>query len=328
MQANKDRHDLPITLSDVYAARERLRGVIHPTPLQSCQSLGEQAGVMTWLKPECLQRTGSFKFRGAYNKIASLDDEARSRGVITYSSGNHAQAVACAAQTFGVRAVVVMPEDAVASKVVATRGYGAEVHFAGLDSLARQARALELQEQYGYAMVPPFDDPAIVAGQATVGLEIVEELPDVAFIVVPCGGGGLLSGVALAARLLRPYIEVIGIEPAGAADAQASLAAGAIIEGDSQTICDGLRVKRVGELNFRLIQEYVSSITTVADEAVLDAVRFLALRAKLVVEPSGAVGAAALLTGEITATCIGQNVVVVLSGGNIEASLLASILVR
>lgn len=318
---------LPVTLHDVYAARERLRGVVNPTPLQRSRTLERRCAAAVWLKPECLQRTGSFKLRGAYNTIASLSAAERERGVITYSSGNHAQGVACAAGLLGVRAVVVMPEDAVPAKVAATRGYGAEVVFAGRDSLQRQARALELQQEFGYTVVPPFDHPAIIAGQATVGLEIIEELPDVGVILVPCGGSGLLSGVALAARELRPDVRVIGVEPAGGADAQASLAAGRVVEAETvDTICDGLRTKRIGALNFRYVQRYVSAIVTVPDAATLDAMRFLALRAKLVVEPSGAVGVAALLTG--AATPLAGPVVVVLSGGNVDQALLARVLMQ
>jgi threonine ammonia-lyase medium form len=322
-QSNLDA--LPVTLDDVYAARERLRGVINATPLQLSRTLGARVGDPVWLKPECLQRTGSFKLRGAYNKIATLSAEERARGVITYSSGNHAQGVACAAGLLGVAAVVVMPEDAIPAKVAATRGYGAEVVFAGLDSLQRQARALELQREHGYTVVPPFDDPAIVAGQATVGLEIVEELPEVATVIVPCGGSGLLSGVALAVRERRPEARVIGVEPAGGADAQASLAAGSIVEAATvDTICDGLRTKRIGALNFRVLQRHVSQIVTVPDPATLEAMRFLALRAKLVVEPSGAIGVAALLS-EVIRPVAGA-VAVVLSGGNVDAALLAKVL--
>ncbi|MGI8914248.1 MAG: threonine ammonia-lyase [Chloroflexota bacterium] len=315
---------LPVTLDDVYAARERLRGVINATPLQQSRTLAA-GGAAVWLKPECLQRTGSFKLRGAYNKIAGLSAEERARGVITYSSGNHAQGVACAAGLLGVQAVVVMPEDAIPAKVAATRGYGAEVVFAGLDSLQRQAKALELQQQHGYTVVPPFDDAAIIAGQATVGLEIVEELSDVATVLVPCGGSGLLSGVALAVRELRPQACVIGVEPATAADAQASLTAGTVVEAEGiDTICDGLRTRRIGELNFRFLQRYVAAIVTVPDAATREAMRFLALRAKLVVEPSGAVAVAALLRGAVAAT--EGPLVAVLSGGNVDAAMLAQVL--
>ena len=325
MTVDLSPEQLSVTLPDVYAARERLRGVINATPLQLSRTLSAQVGSTVWLKPECLQRTGSFKLRGAYNKIAGLSAEERGRGVITYSSGNHAQGVACAAGLLGVRAVVVMPEDAIPAKVAATRGYGADVVFAGLDSLQRQERALELQRQHGYTVVPPFDDAAIIAGQATVGLEIVEELPDVATVIVPCGGSGLLSGIALAVRELRPAAQIIGVEPASAADAQASLVAGRVVEAASiDTVCDGLRTRRIGDLNFRFLQRYVSRIETVPDAATLEAMRFLALRCKLVVEPSGAVAVAALLGGLQPAA--NGPVVAVLSGGNADAGLLARVL--
>lgn len=316
---------LAVTLDDVYAARERLSGVINPTPLQLSRTLGFRCGAEVWLKPECLQRTGSFKVRGAYNKIASLSSEERARGVITYSSGNHAQGVACAAGLLGVRAIVVMPEDAVPTKVEATRAYGADVVFAGLDSLARQARALELQRDHGYTVVPPFDDPAIVAGQGTVGLEIVEQLPRVDVVLSPCGGAGLLSGLALAVRALRPETTVVGVEPAGGADAQASLRSGQLQQAAQvTTICDGLRTVRIGALNFQILQRCVTDIVTVDDDAALEAMRFLALRAKLVVEPSGAVAVAALLRGALAVA--GKTAVAVLSGGNVEASLLARVI--
>lgn len=325
MAANLSADQLPVSLDDVYAARERLRGVINATPLQRSRTLGALVDAEVWLKPESLQRTGSFKLRGAYNKIASLSAAERARGVITYSSGNHAQGVACAAGLLGVKAIVVMPEDAVPAKVEATRGYGADVVFAGLDSLQRQERAMELQREHGYTVVPPFDDPAIIAGQATVGLEIVEALPNVGTVLVPCGGSGLLSGTAFAVKTLRPEATVFGVEPAGGADARASLHAGRVVAADTvETICDGLRTKRIGDLNFAILRQCVADIVTVTDEQALDALRFLALRAKLVVEPSGAVAAAALLSGAARPTT--GPVVAVLSGGNVDAGLLAKVL--
>ncbi len=317
---------IPVTLHDIEAAAQRLQGVINTTPLQLSRTLGALCGANVWLKPESLQRTGSFKVRGAFNAIASLSVAERSRGVITYSSGNHAQGVACAAQILGVKAVVVMPKDAIASKVAATRGYGAEVEFAGYDSLERQERALQLQREHGYTVVPPFDHPAIVAGQGTVGLEIVRELPDVDAVVVPCGGSGLLSGTALAVKTLRPTAAVFGVEPEGAADARASLHAGHIIDLERiDTICDGLRVKRVGALNFAILQRHVTDIIAVPDAACLEAMRLLALRAKLVVEPSGAIGVGALLRSLLPLGSA-RNIVIVLSGGNIEAALLQKVL--
>lgn len=315
-----------VSLTQVQEAHARLHNVINPTPLQRSRTLSALCGGEVWLKPESLQRTGSFKLRGAYNRIATLSADERARGVITYSSGNHAQGVACAAQILGVKAVVVMPENATPSKVAATRGYGALVEFAGFDSIERQQRALELQREHGYTMAPPFEDPAIVAGQATVGLEIVNELPAVEMVVVPCGGGGLLSGTAFAVKSLKPQAQVFGIEPEGAADARASFHAGHVIDLETiNTVCDGLRVKRVGALNFALIQRHVTDIFAVPDAATIEAMRFLALRAKLVVEPSGAVGVAALLKSLVPAAR-GKQIAIVLSGGNVDAALLQSAL--
>ncbi len=310
-----------VSLDDIAAAAELLRGVINRTPLQVSRTLGALTGAEVYFKPESLQRTGSFKIRGAYNCIATMPPEQRARGVITYSSGNHAQAVACAAALVGVPAVVVMPEDAVAAKVAATKGYGARVVPYGLDSLQRQQKAEELQAEYGYAMVPPFDHPAIIAGQGTVGLEIVQELPDVEVVLVPIGGGGLISGVATAVKELRPQARVIGVEPAGAPDAYRSLREGHIVQIDTvRTIADGLRNKRLGQLNFAHIRRYVDDIVLVEEDAIYRAIRFLLERAKLVVEPSGAVTVAALLSGAVNAS--GRRVVAVLSGGNIDRQVL------
>lgn len=313
------------TLAALQEARPRLTGVINPTPLQISRTLGAMTGATVWLKPECLQRTGSFKIRGAFTKIARLSAEERERGVITYSSGNHAQGVACAARLLGAKAVVVMPEDAVPAKVAATRGYGADVEFCGLDSLQRQQRALELQAQHGYTMIPPFDDPDIVAGQGSVGLEIVSELPDVDVVVVPVGGGGLISGVSLGVKLSQPAVAVVGVEPEGANDAQQSLRRGEVVTIDEvHTIADGLRPKRVGALNFAIIRLHVDDVVTVSDDEIRAAMRLLLLRAKLVVEPSGAVGVAALLARKLD--CAGKRVAVVLSGGNADPSMLREVL--
>ena len=310
-----------VTLEQIRAAAGRLSGVINPTPLQLSRTLGALARAEVYLKPESLQRTGSFKIRGAYNCIASLSPEERARGVITYSSGNHAQALACAAGLLGAPAMVVMPEDAVPAKVAATRGYGATVVHYGLDSLQRQQRAEELQAEHGYTMVPPFDHPAIIAGQGTVGLEIVQELPDVDVVLVPVGGGGLISGVATAVKELRPIARVVGVEPAGAPDASRSLRAGHIVQIDEvQTIADGLRNKRLGRLNFEHIRRYVDDIVLVEEEVIYAAIRLLLERARLVVEPSGAVAVAALLSGAVDVA--GRRVVAVISGGNIDRQVL------
>ena len=311
----------PVSIDEIYTARERIREVAVRTPLVPAVGLEVPSGNELWLKAENLQRTWSFKLRGAYNAVASLEGTERARGVITYSSGNHGQAVACAASLLGIPAVVVMPDDAIPVKVRMTRRYGADVIFAGHTSLDRQQRAMELVEEHGYAVIPPFDDRRIIAGQGTAGLEIVEQLPDVQAVVVQVGGGGLVSGVATAVKALRPEVRLIGVEPAGAADARDSWASGTITTWASvDTVADGLRTSRVGELNFATIRELVDDIVTVTDDEILEAVRVVANGAKLIAEPSGAVAPAAVLTGRTGLR--GMRVVAVISGGNIDPDQL------
>jgi threonine dehydratase len=310
-----------VTLDDIRRARERISGPIVRTPLLPAFALRVPDGNALWIKAESLQRTGSFKARGAYNAVAGLDPDGRRRGVITYSSGNHGQAVAFAAHELGVRAVVVMPEDAIPLKVELTRQWGAEIEFAGHTSLDRQERAMELVEEHGYVVIPPFDDPRIIAGQGTAGLEIVEQLPDVEAVVVQVGGGGLISGIATAVKSLRPDIRVIGVEPEGAADARDSLAGGALVTWDRiDTVADGLRTSRIGDLNFATMQRYVDQIVTVPEDAILRTVGDLATAMKLVVEPSGAVATAAVLGGFTELS--NQRIVAVVSGGNIDSQRL------
>ena len=302
-----------------------LRGVAVVTPLVAAVGLSVPDGNELRLKTENLQRTWSFKLRGAYNAVASLSTDERRRGVITYSSGNHGQAVACAASLLGIRAVIVMPEDAIGIKVAMTRSYGAEVVFAGHTSLDRQERAMELIEAHGYVVIPPFDDRRIIAGQGTAGLEIVEQWPDVQAVLVPVGGGGLLSGVATAVKALRPDVRVIGVEPEGAADARDSWTSGAITTWASiDTVADGLRTSRVGHLNFETMRELVDDIVTVTDEEILTTVRTLVNGAKLVAEPSGAVAPAAVLVGKTGMR--ETRTVALISGGNIDPARLRSCL--
>jgi threonine dehydratase len=314
----------PVALDEIRRARERLEGVIVRTPLLRFGGATPD-GISLWLKAESLQRTGSFKFRGAYNAIAGLSEEERQRGVITYSSGNHGQAVACAAHLLGVRAVVVMPEDAIPVKVELTRRWGAEIEFAGHTSLDRQARAFELIEEHGYAVLPPFDDRRIIAGQGTAGLEILEQLPEVDAVVVPVGGGGLISGISTAIKTQRPEVRVIGAEPEGGADAKASLETGTLVTlGHVDTIADGLRTSRIGDLNFATIRECVDEIVAVSDEETLRAVGILANEAKLVVEPSGAVTTAAVLFGHTGLKDL--KTAAVISGGNVDPARLRACL--
>ncbi|HEX6507591.1 MAG TPA: threonine/serine dehydratase [Chloroflexota bacterium] len=315
----------PVSIDEIRAARDRIAGVVPRTPLVPALGLEVPDGNELWLKAENLQRTWSFKIRGAYNAVSSLDDQQRARGVITYSSGNHGQAVACAASLLGVRAVIVMPEDAIPVKVEMTRRYGAEVVFAGHTSLDRQQRALELSAEQGYVVIPPFDDRRIIAGQGTAGLEIVDQLPDIQAVVVQVGGGGLISGVATAVKALRPDIKVIGVEPEGGADARDSWRSDALTTWDEvDTIADGLRTSRIGELNFATIRDLVDDIVTVSDGEILAAVRTLANGAKLVAEPSGAVAPAAVLTGRTGLR--DTRVAAVISGGNIDPAQLRTCL--
>ena len=284
---------------------------------------------LLWFKPENLQRIGSFKLRGAYNKIASLSDEERQRGVVAYSSGNHAQGVALAARMLGVRATIVMPHNAPRNKVENTAGYGAEIVFAGHNGSERQARAEALAREKGYAMVPPFNDEAIIAGQGTIGLEIVAAVSDVDCVLAPVGGGGLIGGTAAALKLSGCRAQVIGVEPELAADAHASLHAGHIVEfsGEetSRTLADGLRAQHVGEVNFEYLRAYVDEIVTVSEGEIREAMRRLALEAKLVAEPSGAVPFAAWLFHRKQLPPA-QRTVAVISGGNVDPKLLAEIL--
>jgi threonine dehydratase len=314
-----------VTLEDARRAARNLAGVANRTPLLALLPLGDELGVPVYAKPESLQRTGSFKFRGAYTRISALSAEERARGVITYSSGNHAQGVACAARLAGTKALIVMPEDAVPAKVKGTQEYGAEVVYCGYESIDRQIEAERLAAEHGYVIVPPFDDPLIVAGQATAGLEITADLLDAATVLVPIGGGGLISGVAMAIKETQPRARVIGVEPESGADAQQSLREGHIVDWPGgRSVADGLRSRRVGTLNFGLMQRYVDDIVAVSDEQILDAVAYLHRRTKLVVEPSGAVGVAALRAGAIAP---GKGpVVVLLSGGNIDPQLLCGLL--
>jgi threonine dehydratase len=311
----------PVSLDEIRRARERISQVVRQTPVLPATNLSVPNGNRLWLKAENLQRTSSFKIRGAYNAIAGLDEPARARGVITYSSGNHGQAVACAAHLLDVRSVVVMPEDAMPVKIEATRRWGAEVVFAGHTSLDRQERAMALVQEHGYTVIPPFDDRRIIAGQGTAGLEILEQLPEVDVVLVPVGGGGLVSGIVTAVKSLRPEVIVIGVEPATAADAQDSLRQGTLMTWDHvDTVADGLRTSRVGELNFATMQELLDDIVTVAEEDILRAVGLLALNEKLVVEPSGAVTTAAVLFAALPFS--DTRIVAVISGGNVEPARL------
>ncbi len=312
-----------VTLDEIRAAAARIRGAAVRTPLLRWDDT-------TWLKPESLQPIGAFKMRGAYNLIASLADDERARGVVTYSSGNHAQAVARSARLLGARATIVMPRNAPQVKIDGVQRDGAEIVFTGPGSEERHRIALELVAQRGYVMVEPYDDRRIIAGQGTAGLEIAEEMPDVTSVVVPVSGGGLSSGVSTAVRALAPNARVIGVEPELAADARESLAAGEVVswpaEMTTRTAADGLRVEHLGRLPFIHLRRYLDEIVTVTEEQMVDAIRQLATRARLVVEPSGAASMAAHLSGAARREPGDDRRVVLLSGGNIDPHRLAEIL--
>lgn len=312
-----------VSLGDIRAAAARIRGVAMRTPLLRTTLV---AGLDLYLKPEMLQPVGSFKLRGAYNKIASLSPEQRAAGVITYSSGNHAQAVAFAARALGTKAVIVMPSNAPQVKLDSTRRHGGEVVLVGPASSERLAKAEALSREHGYVMVPPYDDPLVISGQGTMGLEIMEDLADADVILSPVSGGGIISGIAAAVKQIDPRVKVIGVEPELAADAQHSKRSGHLqvwpAEKTTRTIADGLRTQSLGELPWKHVQAFVDDIITVTDDEILTGVRELALGARLIAEPSGAVTYAAsrFHTGELGGA---KKVVAVLSGGNIDPAILA-----
>jgi threonine dehydratase len=313
-----------VTLADIRAAQQRIKGVAFRTPLIPHPKV---AGL--YFKAESLQPIGAFKLRGAYNKVAGLPEAERRRGVITYSSGNHAQAVAYAARAFGIKAVIVMPDNAPPVKQEGTRALGAEIVLVGPASSERLAKAEELSAQHGYVMIPPYDDAAIVAGQGTCALEILEELPDAGLVLTPVSGGGMLSGTATALKLSGSKAKVVGVEPELAGDSQESFRSGNRVEWPAEkttrTICDGLRTQSLGRLNFELIRKYCDDIVTVTEDEIRAAIRELATEVRLVVEPSGAVPYAAWRWHRKDLPAA-ERVVCVLTGGNIDPGLLREVL--
>ncbi|HUH08081.1 MAG TPA: threonine ammonia-lyase [Egibacteraceae bacterium] len=313
-----------VSIDDLEAAAKRLADVAVRTPVEESRAVSEAAGMRAVLKCEHLQRTGSFKLRGAYNRIVGMSEEERARGVVCASAGNHAQGVALAARILGVRAKVFMPTGAPLPKVEANRAYGADVALVGDSFDDAYAASREWADEHGGTYVHPFDHCDIIAGQGTVGLEILEQVPDVGSVVVPVGGGGLISGVATAIKSRRPSARVIGVEPAGAAGMAAALAAGAPQPLEQvSTIADGLAAKTAGALTLAHVQQRVDEVVTVPDEVIAKAVLLLVERAKQVVEPAGAAGLAALMAG---AGQLAEPVVVILSGGNVDPLLLLRIL--
>ena len=313
--------DQLVELDAIREAHERIRSVVTRTPLYPADVLKRELGCEVRLKLESLQRTGSFKFRGAYHFVSQLAHDVRSRGVLTYSSGNHGQAVALAAQLHGIRAVVVMPTTVTKVKRDGASRLGAEVVLEGTTSLERRARAESIAEERGLVMVPPFDDPTIIAGQGTVALEIAEDWDAFDAVLVPIGGGGLCSGMAAALRRLRPDVRIVGVEPTGAASMKAALDAGEPVTLDrTESVADGLLPLRTGNLTFKHVRELVDDVVLVDDDAIRDAASLLFKQQRLVVEFSGAATVAALRTGRVETE--GKGVVAVVSGGNVDAALL------
>ncbi len=308
----------------VRAAQERLRGQAHVTPVMTSRTLDQLAGAQVFVKCENFQRMGAFKFRGAFNAISQLSEKQRRRGVITYSSGNHAQAVALVGSLLGIQTVVVMPKDAPIIKRTATEAYGATVIDYDPAEATREELAREIQKTHGYSLIPPYDHIDIVAGQGTAALELFEQVGPLDALWVPCGGGGLLSGSAVAASGISPNCRVIGVEPELADDATRSFHTKTLhTVKNPPTIADGTRTPSLGNITFPLVLRLVSDMKTVSEAAIVEAVRFLFYRMKLVVEPSGALGVAGLLSG---AAAPGGRIGVILSGGNIDGPTMTTIL--
>jgi threonine dehydratase len=315
-----------ITISDLEAAQSRLHGITIRTHLIELDH--GDLDRRLFLKPENQQPIGAFKLRGAYNKIGSLSEGERRRGVITYSSGNHAQGVAYASRALGVKAVIVMPNNVPAIKREATAALGADIVLVGPGSSERQLKAEELAAEHGYIIVPPYNDEKIIAGQGTIGLEILEDMPDVETVLAPVGGGGLISGVAAAIKLTKPSVNVFGVEPELAADAQASLRSGKIVQFPadqvSRTLADGLRTQSIGPINFDHMQCFVDGIVTVSEDEIRTAMKLLARNPSTIAEPSGAVATAGFLfrADQLPKTKLN---VAIISGGNIDPSMLEEV---
>jgi len=306
-------------------AAARLEGHIHRTPVMTSHAFNERAGREVFFKCENLQRAGAFKIRGATNKILSLTEDQKRRGVAAFSSGNHAQAVALASHEAGIPATIAMPDDAPKAKVAATRGYGADIVFYDRLKEDREQVAIKIAERDGRVMVPPYDDYQILAGQATCGLEFIEEVPDLDSLLAPCSGGGLFAGVSTAAKAASPQIRCFPVEPDTADDTRQSFAKGERVSiPPPPTIADGLRVQSPGTLTFPILQQTAEDVLTVSDAEIMETIKFFLFRMKLLVEPSGAAAAAAVLFGKLPADV--KRVGVILSGGNIDAELLSRIL--
>lgn len=307
------------TLDDIRSAAERIRGVAHVTPVHTSRSVNEHVGAQVFFKCENFQRVGAFKFRGAYNALSRLTPEQRKGGVLTYSSGNHAQAIALAGRLLGIATLIVMPNDSPEVKQRATRGYGAEIVLYDKHKATREQLGQKLASERGMTVIPPYDHADIIAGQGTAALELHEQAPDLDILLAPCGGGGLLSGCAVATKALNPACEVIGVEPATADDATRSFKKGELQTVlNPPTIADGARTPSLGELTFPLLLEHVDEMVTVPDTSIIAAMRFLWERMKLVVEPTGALAYAAIHSSKLKRP--GKRIGVIISGGNVDVS--------
>lgn len=314
-----------LTFELITQAASRIAGRVHRTPVITSRSFNERSGREVFFKCENLQRAGAFKARGATNKILSLSDDEKQRGVMAVSSGNHAQAVALAAREAGIRAVVCVPDDAPKMKVAAARGYGADIRVFDRHKDDRDAFGRDIAEREGLTAVPAYDDYFIIAGQATCGLEFLEEVPDLDCILTPCSGGGLFAGVSMAAKSIKSSIRCFAVEPDTANDTQQSFWKNERVSiGPPPTIADGLRVQTPGSLTFPITRANAEDVLTVTDEEIIDTMKFLLFRMKILVEPSGAAAAAAVLAGKLPQNC--QRIGVVLSGGNVDDDLLARLL--
>lgn len=308
---------MPVSINDVHEAASRIRGFAHRTPVHTSRTVDGLCGATVFFKCENFQRGGAFKFRGAYNALSRLPAEQRAAGVLTFSSGNHAQALALAGRLLGVPVVIVMPDDAPRVKLAATREYGGEVILYDKHEATREELGRKLAAERGLTVIPPYDHPDIVAGQGTVALELHEDVADLDVLLAPCGGGGLLSGCAVASKALRPDCRVIGVEPAAADDATRSFKTGVLqTVHNPETVADGARTPSLGKLTFALIRQHVDDMVTVDDDEILQAMHFLWQRMKLVVEPTGALAFAALHSGALRYP--GKRVGVVISGGNVD----------
>ncbi len=312
------------TYSDVKSAFDRISKIVNRTPVLSSRTLNSRVGGEILLKCENFQRTGAFKIRGAYNAISQLSAEEKSRGVLTYSSGNHAQAVALVGRLLNIETTVIMPDNAPVTKRAATEAYGARIIEYEPDETTREKLALKIQAEHGQTVIPPYDHPDIVAGQGTATLELLKETGPLDYLLTPCGGGGLLSGAALATKGLFPDCRVVGVEPELADDATRSFHTGKLHTVlNPPTIADGTRTPSLGKITFPLVLNHVDDMVTVSEDAIAEAVRFLFYRMKLVVEPSGALGVAALLSGIVKKP---GKAGIIISGGNIDGQIMAKIL--